>query len=282
VAWTGRLLALGHRRLCRGAPGRMVLAGAALTIGVAGGAAAVAWALVRLAGALGPLGLVVEALALKTVLAVRGLALAAGGVARDLERGHLDSARAAVGHHLVSRPTASLDAAHVASAAVESVAENLTDSIVAPLLFYAVLGLPGAAAYRVVNTADAMIGYREGDLARFGRVAARLDDLLNLVPARLAGLLVVLASALGGAEAGGAWCTMWREHRRTASPNAGWTMAAMAGALGVRLEKRDHYTLGEGRAPSAADIRMSLRVLARATVLGGALAAALAGWIRLV
>jgi adenosylcobinamide-phosphate synthase len=272
----GGLLEFGRRRLCRGTPGRLMVAGATLVVLVAVGAAAIAWALARLAGPLGPLGLVGEALALKTMLAVRGLALAAGGVARDLEHGQLDAARALVGHHLVSRPTAALGEAQVASAAIESVAENLTDSIVAPLLFYAVLGLPGAVAYRVVNTADAMIGYREGELAHFGKVAAGLDDILNLLPARLAAMLIVMASALGGGDARGAWRAMWREHRRTASPNAGWTMAAMAGALGVRLEKIHHYVLGRGRAPSAIDIRRSLRVLATATVLTGGIAAILA------
>src|SRR5262249_42816972 len=176
--------------------------------------------------------------------------------------GDLVSARADVGTDLVSRPTSGLDSSGVASAAIESVAENLTDSVLAPLMFYAAFGLAGAAVYRAVNTADAMIGYRTGMLEDFGKVAARFDDVLNLIPARLAGLVLVSAATMMGASPTGALTTMWREHARTASPNAGWTMAAMAGALGVTLEKNDHYRLGGGRTPTADDVRGSGRLIA--------------------
>jgi adenosylcobinamide-phosphate synthase len=190
----------------------------------------------------------------------------ATGVAADLERGDLPAARAGAGRHLVSRPTDRLGAPHVASAAVESVAENLTDSVVGPLAVYAVLGLPGAAAYRAVNTADAMIGYRTGALEHFGKVAARLDDALNLVPARIAALALVAAAAGVGSPAR-AVAAAWRDAGRTASPNAGCTMAAMAGALGVTLEKPGHYRLGAGPLPGAADVRRAVRVMGRAAAL---------------
>lgn len=222
--------------------------------------------------ALGPAGVVLEAVALKALFAVRGLVRAAERVAGHLRRGELVAARRAVGEHLVSRATGALDPPAVASATIESVAENLTDSIVAPLLWYALLGLPGAAAYRALNTADAMLGYRAGLLEHFGKAAARLDDLANLIPARLAALALVATAALGGADARGALRTMWREHGRTASPNAGWTMAAMAGALGVVLEKPGHYRLGAGRLPAARDIPRATRL-----VVGAALLAAV--WI---
>jgi adenosylcobinamide-phosphate synthase len=295
VAWMGRALAAGQRRLCRGGRMRLMLGGAGLTLGVAGLAAAAAWLVARATDGLGPAGLVLQAGALKTMLSVRALADAAGAVARDLARGDLEAARRAVGHHLVSRPTAELSQGHVASAAIESTAENLTDSILAPLLFFAILGLPGAAAYRAVNTADAMIGYRQGALEYFGKVAARLDDLLNLIPARLGGLALVAAAPLAGAAGGRAWSAMRREHDfhrlasavlrpaphpacgshgHTASPNASWTMAAMAGALGVRLEKPGHYVLGEGDLPSAAEIEVAVRAMRWAARL---VAAALAG-----
>jgi adenosylcobinamide-phosphate synthase len=270
----GRGLAAGQRRLGRGTPRRLCLGGAVVTLAVAGAAAAAAWGLAQLGARLGPPGLLIEALALKAVLSVRGLAVAAGQVARHLAGGDLASARTAAGVHLVSRPTAPLDGAHVASAAIESVAENLTDSVLAPLLFYAILGLPGAAAYRAVNTADAMFGYRAGDLEHFGRVPARLDDLLNLGPARVAGLLLVAAAAPAGCDARRAWFVMRRDHARTASPNAGWTMAAMAGALGVRLRKPGHYVLGEGNFPAPADVPRSLRIFGWA-VLGSAMVAAI-------
>jgi adenosylcobinamide-phosphate synthase len=264
VAWIGRLLAAGGRGLCRGPAARLLIGGAALIIAVAG-AAGVAGALVSaLAARLGVAGLVLEALALSCLLSFRGLVGAARVVAAHAGAGELDAARRAVGYHLVSRPTATLDEAHVVSATIESVAENLTDSVVAPLCFFLVAGLAGAAVYRVVNTADAMFGYREGPLEYFGKVAARLDDALSFGPARLAGLCVVAGAVLVRERAGGALATLRAHRRRTASPNAGWTMAAMAGALGVVLEKPGAYRLGAGAMPRAADVERAVRVMTAA------------------
>src|SRR5918996_709415 len=264
VAWIGRVLAVGRRGLCRGRPIALLLGGTALTLGAMALAAGAGAAVESLAGFLGMGGVLLEAVALKAALALRGLATAAHEVARSLERGDLDVARSALGWHLVSRPTATLDAGQVASGAVESVAENITDSLVAPVVFFLVLGLPGAFAYRALNTADTMLGYREGALEYFGKVAARLDDLVNLVPARLAAVAIVAAA---GARAPAAWSAMLRDHARTASPNAGWTMAAMAGALGVTLAKPTAYRLGEGRLPRPSDVRRSIRLMARASTL---------------
>src|SRR5262249_12826551 len=198
----------------------------------------------------------------------------------DLEGHAVVSAGAAVGPLLVSRPAASRDPAAVASAAIESVAENLTDSVLAPLLFYAGFGLPGAAVYRAVNTADAMFGYRRDELEDFGKVPARLDDALNLVPAPLAGLLLVVAAAVTRGSPIGALRTMWRQHARTASPNAGWTMAAMAGALGVTLAKVDHYRLGDGRLPVADDVRLAVRTMATAALITAGLLTIALGILR--
>lgn len=224
-----------------------------------GALAALGGALVtRLAAALGVWGVLVEAAALTLLFSLRGLVRAASQVRAALERGDLDAARAAVGLHLVSRDTAALDAGHVVSATVESVAENLTDSWVAPACFYLAFGLAGAAAYRAINTADAMLGYREGALEHFGKLGARLDDLANLLPARLAALSLVAAARLVGADARGAWTAMLTDHARTASPNAGWTMAAVAGALGVTLEKPGVYRLGRGALPVPTDIGRSV------------------------
>lgn len=238
-----------------------------MTLGVASLATVASLALVILASELGWLGVVIEGLALKSMLALRGLARAALVVRDDLERADLSAARAAVGRDLVSRHTDALDAGQVSSATIESVAENLTDAFLAPLLFFLVFGLPGAVVYRVINTADAMIGYRDGPLLYFGRLAARLDDALNLVPARLAALLIVAGATITGANARGALVTMRRDHARTASPNAGWTMSAMAGALGVTLAKPDAYTLGAGGNPAPDDIARAVHLLAVAAGL---------------
>lgn len=214
-----------------------------------------------------PLSFFVSVLLLKTTFSIRGLIEAALAVKRSLEAGDLEEARRLLGWHLVSRETKGLGQGHIASGVIESVAENLTDSIVAPLFFYALFGLSGAFAYRFVNTADAMLGYRHGHYEYLGKAAARLDDLLNLLPARLASFLIIFSASLIGEDGRGAWRTMWRDHRRTASPNAGWTMAAMAGALGVALEKIGHYILGEGKLPCALDIGRSVRVMTVAACL---------------
>ena len=264
VAWMGRAIGLGCRGLCRGGPIVLFIAGGALTLVVAAAAGLAGWLLTSLGGALGLAGLVLEAMALKSTLALRGLAAAAREVAGALQGGELAAARTSVGRHLVSRPTATLRPEQVSAAAIESLAENLTDAFVAPLLFYLVLGLPGALAYRALNTADSMLGYREGALEYFGKLAARLDDVANLVPARLAALVLVAAAAR---RAPAAWSTMLGDHRRTASPNAGWTMAAMAGALGVTLVKPGAYSLGRGAEPVGTDIDRALRLLRRAIVL---------------
>ena len=264
VAWMGRLLASGRRWLRAGSRAWLLTTGALLVLGVAGLAGAAGWSVGLLAARLGPAGLVLEGLALTTLLSVRGLVAAAREVGGALARGDLADARASVGFHLVSRSTDALSESQVASAAVESVAENLTDSLVAPVLYYFVLGLPGAAMYRAINTADAMLGYRTGPLEHFGKASARLDDVLNLLPARIAALAIVLAAGRTCREA---WRVLARDHGRTASPNAGWTMAAMAGALGVTLTKPGVYRLGDGRAPGVEHVDRSVRIMWRAAAL---------------
>jgi adenosylcobinamide-phosphate synthase len=210
---------------------------------------------------------------LKSAFAVRALAMAGWNVSRPLAAGNLDAARAALGG-LVSRDTKVLAAPLVAAAAVESVAENTSDSIVAPFLFYALGGVPGALAYRAINTLDAMIGYR-GELEWLGKAAARLDDLVNLVPARVTALLLALAAPLARGSVARAAAIWARDRRLTESPNAGHPMAAMAGVLGVELEKIGHYRLGGGlRAPEAADVDRAVRVVLGAAALAAAIALA--------
>lgn len=277
VAWLGRLLAWGRGRVRAAAPARLMAYGAVLLLGVllvaVVTAAAASWEARRLGWA----GLFLEAFLLKCALSLRGLVAAAWGVKKALADGGLDEARRRVGRDLVSRPTEELSARHVASATVESVAENLTDTLVAPLCFYLAFGLPGAWAYRTVNTADAMWGYRQGELEYLGKPAARLDDLLNWLPARLAAAAIVLGTPLAGQSATGAWRAMWREHGLTASPNAGWTMAAMAGALGVVLEKPGAYRLGTGALPMAGHIDRAVAVVLVASGIVVAASVAVAG-----
>jgi len=273
VAWIGQLLEAGRRLLSKGSSTRLLAGGAAVTIAVAGLAGAAGALVSALAARLGTGALLLEALTLTCLLSFRGLVGAARSVAADLGRGDLPAARRTVGY-LVSRPTAELDERQVASATVESVAENLTDSLVAPVCFFLAGGLVGAAVYRVINTADSMFGYRTGPLEYFGKSAARLDDLLNFVPARIAGLSLVAGAALAGESARGALAILRRDRCRTESPNAGSTMAAMAGALSVVLEKPTIHRLGAGALPIVRDIERSVRVLRAAAAVSLLLMAA--------
>jgi adenosylcobinamide-phosphate synthase len=273
VAWLGRAFAWAERR----APGRTVADGAAAVAVVLAGAGLVAAALGRLARRVGAAGVVLEALLLKPAFAWRGLAEATAGVEAALRAGDLVTARHRAGWDLVSRPTVDLTAEEVASAAIESAAENLVDSIAAPLFAYAAVGLPGAWVYRAINTADAMWGYRTMRYERFGKAAARLDDLANLIPARFGAAALAAGAALTADDHASAARIAWTEHRRTASPNAGWPMAAMAGALGVTLAKRAAYRLGDRGVPPSPDaIRRARRLLGAAAALTVAGAVALA------
>ncbi len=186
---------------------------------------------------------IVAAVLLKTTFSIRGLRRAALKVKRLLENEKLADVRFEL-RALVSRDTSALPRPLLVSAAVESVGEGAGDSLVAPLFYFLFLGVPGAIGYRVVNTLDAMIGYH-GKYEYLGKFAARADDVLNFIPARIAALLIVLAAVIKR-NGKNAWRTAFRDHSRTESPNAGWPMAAMAGALGVRLEKQGHYVLDGG------------------------------------
>jgi len=267
VAWIGGLLGWGRARLQRGSAPGLVLGGAVLVLIVAALAWSSAWMFSMGARRLGWPGVILEAFALKLLISLRGLTRACRSVEIALNRGDLHEARGLLGYHLVSRATGSLDCGQVASATIEAAAENLTDAFVAPLCFYLAFGLGGACVYRAINTADAMVGYRDGPLEFFGKASARLDDLLNVIPARLAAIAIVATAALVAERGRDAWVTMVRDHGRTESPNAGWTMSAMAGALGVVLEKPGTYRLGRGSPPRAADVHRSLR-LVRTAALG--------------
>lgn len=225
-----------------------------------------------------PLGWLLEALALKTTFTWHGLDRAAAEVQQALEQNDLSEARRLASWHLVSRDTSGLDEAQVAEATIESVAENASDGIIAPLFFYAFGGLPAALVYRYANTADAMLGYRDAEREWLGKFPARFDDFLNFIPARLTGLLIVVAAKLGGGDAGRSRKIMFRDARTTDSPNAGYPMSAMAGALGVELAKENQYRLGAGsRFPRSKDINTARALLALTVVLAAGIITILFG-----
>lgn len=287
VAWQGRFLAWAEPRgpevKGQGAdPARFAWGAGALLAGVSLSAGA-AWGALRLTRGL-PLALrlLVEAGLLKLTISAHGLDRAAAEVEDALRRDDLPEARRLLSWHLVSRDTSELSAEEVAGAAVESVAENFTDAFVAPLCAYVVGGLPGVWAYRMAQTTDSMWGYHDARHEWLGKPAARLDDALNWLPARLAAGLLTAATWLseGRAAAQNAWRTRASQARNTASPNAGQTMAAMAGALGVTLTKRGHYALDGGDAaitPDALACGRRIVRLAAGLAVGVAVTAAVAG-----
>ncbi len=231
-----------------------------------------------------PLGPLWVGLAGSAFIASRSLFMHVKGVADALDGG-LDAGRAAVSK-IVGRDANCLDTAGVARAAIESLAENASDGVVAPALWFALLGLPGLAAYKAINTADSMIGHRTRRHAAFGWAAARLDDIVNLPASRLTALLLSLAGWLKGAPLARVVGVTLRDAPRHRSPNAGWPEAAMAAALGLRLAGPRHYggvlvgdaCMGDGRSDASADdIRRAL-ALARVAwaMLAGAVALAAA------
>lgn len=273
VVWMGRFLRLLRRGAPR-RPGPALLYGSGMAVAGPLVSGLIAWELASALARWPLLQIALEAYLLKSAFAIRALGSAALEVRAALLRDDLPAARAAL-RSLVSRDTSALSGPLLSAAAVESVAENASDSLVAPLLYFALLGVPGALAYRAANTLDAQIGYH-GETEWLGKAAARLDDLLNLLPARLTAALLVAGSALCRASPLNALRMWMRDGSLTESPNAGRPMAAMAGALGIELEKVGHYRLGApGSAPGPSDIAQSVAILVAACALAVAGAAAL-------
>jgi len=213
----------------------------AITIAVF--ATAAYWLLIYLCAVNSIAYVIVAALLLKSAFSFRELSRAALRIKDALNAKNLVQARLAI-RALVSRDASQLDEPQLVSASLESAAENTGDSLIAPLFYFLILGVPGAVAYRVANTFDTMIGYH-GQYEHLGKFAAQLDDVLSFIPARLSGLLLVLAAYLSRRDGNKAWLIMMRDHKLTESPNAGWPMSAMAGALRTRLVKTGHYALGD-------------------------------------
>jgi adenosylcobinamide-phosphate synthase len=228
-----------------------------------------------------PLGWLLLGLLMSSLVAQRGLYDHVAAVAAGLQEG-LARGRAAVAH-IVGRDPDQLDAAAVARAAIESTAENFADGVAAPLLWGALLGLPGMLAYKAINTLDSMIGHRSPRYLDFGRFAARLDDVASWLPARLAALLILGAACfLPGATPAAGWRAMRRDAARHRSVNAGWPEAALAGCLGLRLAGPRRYGgqlvedawMGDGTPlATPSDIRRALRILVRACALTAGLIA---------
>jgi adenosylcobinamide-phosphate synthase len=276
VTWMGRLLGLLDRRLNRETDSfsRRRMAGigalAVLLAASVGAAFFFEWFI-----STGVIGIALTILAATSLIAQRSLYDHVRAVADALERDGLAAGRQAVSM-IVGRNPERLDDAGVARAAIESLAENFSDGIVAPVFWMAVAGLPGATLYKATNTADSMIGHRTPRHQAFGCAAARLDDVLNLPASRLSALFITVAATVMGGSSAGAVRAVWRDASRHRSPNAGWPEAAMAGALGLKLagpriygeETVDDAFMGDGRREATAgDVRAALRIFLAACVV---------------
>jgi len=188
---------------------------------------------------------VVGVILLKTTIAIRGMEKHAKAVLESLDQDNLDMARANLSM-IVKRNTKNLDKNHVISGVLESISENTVDGITGPLFYYALFGLPGAFVYRVINTADSMIGYKTDIFKNVGWFAATCDTILNYIPSRLTGLVMIISAAILQNNWKESYKIMIRDGKKTESANAGYTMAALAGALETKFEKVNHYMLGDG------------------------------------
>jgi adenosylcobinamide-phosphate synthase len=286
VTWIGSLIGLLDRRLNRKDAGRATgIMAILIAIVIVGTAAVIAQYLLLRLPFFGP---VAVALAASSLIAQRSLHEHVANVASALEQDGVAAGRLAVSH-IVGRDTAELDESGVARAAIESLAENFSDGVVAPVFWMAVAGLPGAALYKAINTADSMIGHHSERYENFGWAAAKLDDLINLPASRLSAFLFIAAAVLRkDTSPADAWHIVWLDASRHRSPNAGYPEAAMAGALGLSLAgprvydgvRVDDATMGSGRRDAnAADIRRALALYRRADAILFVLVAALAALI---
>jgi len=294
IALAGRAAAYLDRKLNRAirSDASRRVRGVIAVVLLVGGAAALGFAIAQMCrGSLA--GAAVEILLIALLVAQRSLFEHVADVARALADGGLAAGRDAV-RHIVGRDATSLDMHGVARAAIESLAENFSDGVVAPVFWYLVLGLPGVFAYKMANTLDSMVGHRTPYYRAFGWAAARFDDLANLVPARISGLLIAAAAlfARGGRPAR-ALAIMLRDGSKHRSPNAGWPEGAMAGALGLALAGPRRYAdgvvadpwVGEGTARAApADIARALVLYKHACLVewGLVMGAWLAGHLSLL
>jgi adenosylcobinamide-phosphate synthase len=225
-------------------------------------------------------------------MATRSLHHESRKVEDALAKGEFDEARRRLSF-IVSRETADLSPHHIRRAAIETVAENLSDGVIAPMFFCLLLGVPGMLLYKAINTLDSMVGYKNERYMCFGRISARVDDWVNHLPARITGLLVLVVSLFLRLDTGAAWRIMGRDHGNASSPNAGWPESAIAGAIGVRLGgpstyfglvvEKPHIGDDPGRELAQEDYRSAIRVLYAAAALMASictiiLARAGAGW----
>lgn len=291
VAWLGRLVGYFVPRLKSGKATAEKAKGATFALLLVGlFAVAIHFAAVASFQLAGVFALAAfSAVILKVTVAVRGMERHAQAITDCIESGDLPGARQNLSM-IVRRRTDDLDKQHILSATIECVGESTVDGIAGPVFYYSLFGPAGAFAYRVINTLDSMVGYKDDYYRNIGWMSARLDTLANYIPARITAFLMVVSARIIGADWKNSMHMLQRDHSKTYSPNAGYPMATMAGALRVRLEKIGHYALGDEQEPATIEkCRQAVSIMKLTTVLLFAVFSVpamsvlyLAGWWRLL
>lgn len=268
TVWMGKTISFFEKRL-RGRNAKVEkVNGVLLAIIVITIFSVAAWVILHLVKSyLGEIAyILVSAMLLKTTFAIKSMKKHTIPIAISVEEGNIDRARKLVSR-IVSRDTSKLDIQHILSAAIESIAENTVDGIISPLFYFSIFGVPGAVAFRVINTLDSMVGYKDPRYINIGWASAKLDTLANYIPARITATLMILAARLSQEDWVMAWKILLRDRNRTESLNAGWPMACMAGALNIQLEKIGHYKLGDkGDELTSRHIYRALKIMELTTI----------------
>ena len=210
--------------------------------------------------------LVVSALVLQTTFAIKCMKQYTLPVAYAVEKEDYETAKQLL-PFIVRRNPQELTSRHIISAAVETIAEGTTDGITSPFFYFALFGVPGAVAFRVINTLDSMVGYKDDEHINIGWFSATMDTIINYIPTRLTAILMVFSACISRNDWKQSWKILQRDKKTTVSPNAGWTISAMAGALNIQLEKPGHYTIGDNKDISTAHIKKALRIMMITAVL---------------
>ena len=269
VAWLGKAIGVFVPRLKSQNPSAEKAKGVLFALGITAaiglGVYFLTYVSAYIAGALALA--VASAVILKLTIAVRGMEMHAKAIMRCLESGDLDGARGNLSM-IVRRKTDDLSEQHVLSATIECISESTVDGITGPIFYYSLFGPAGAAAYRTINTLDSMLGYKDEYFRHIGWMSARLDMIVNYVPARLTAFLMIISAKIIGADWMNSLRMLLRDHTKTFSPNAGYPMATMAGALRIRLEKIGHYSLGDEQEPASLEkCRAAILIMKLTTVL---------------
>jgi len=262
VVWMGKIIEILKQHLINY---RSKISGIILTLVLVIAFTLAAYVLIYLSVINNIFYILVSSVILTSTFAINVLISSAHDIKKDIDY-NIDTARKNMSY-LVSRDTTNLSSEEIVSATVETLTENITDSVIAPLFYAFIFGVPGAVAYRAVNTLDAMVGYKKHETIKIGWFPAKMDDILNYLPARITGLMVIIAALFLGMNWRNSYKTMIRDAKKPDSPNSGYSMAAAAGALGIKLKKAGYYEIGDNLSPLKSDKILDALKLAKATII---------------